>query len=65
MQRTLLKKNIVTFILSTDMAKHNKLLEKFKKRVTITLLAKENKNSDALNDFAFNFNNQYDRIVCF
>jgi len=44
------------------MAKHNKLLEKFKKRVAITISAtKENKES--LIDFAFDFKNVNDRIV--
>lgn len=44
------------------MAKHNKMLEKFKKRSSMTnLVVKENKKE--LQEFAFNFENTNDRIV--
>lgn len=51
----------MTFILATDMAKHNKLLEKFKKRVAVTISAAKEK--DPLIEFAFDFKNPNDRIV--
>lgn len=54
--------------MATDMAKHAKLLEKFKKRVSITLNSKKdekNNNIDSmmLSSFGYNFDNQNDRTV--
>lgn len=44
------------------MAKHNKMLEKFRKRAAMTqLVVKENKKE--LQEFGFNFENSSDRIV--
>lgn len=45
------------------MQKHNKLFEKFKKRVAITSICASKENQECLKELAFNFSNQNDRIV--
>ena len=56
------KKIVVSSILATDMARHFKLLEKFKKRVLYTVEKQENEN-EITNGLKFNSSNFEDQKV--